>query len=102
MFILLCVAVVAVLQFQNKLYESQKLTLYLYINIEVFLGKYIVIETRGIAEWAIWWVKIVIIPTKLLIFFTFKGNRQKKDKKVPRGPFSSAAGLYRNVTKTIP
>ena len=29
---------VAVLQFQNKLYESQKLTLYLYINIEVFLG----------------------------------------------------------------
>jgi len=24
---------VAVLQFQNKLYESQKLTLYLYINI---------------------------------------------------------------------
>jgi len=34
----LCVAVVAVLQFQNMLYESQKLTLYLYINIEVFLG----------------------------------------------------------------
>ena len=31
-------AVVAVLQFQNRLYESQKLTLYLYINIEVFLG----------------------------------------------------------------
>ena len=29
---------VAVLQFQNRLYESQKLTLYLYINIEVFLG----------------------------------------------------------------
>ena len=29
---------VAVLQFQNKLYESQKLTLYLYINIEVFFG----------------------------------------------------------------
>jgi len=29
---------VAVLQFQNKLYESKKLTLYLYINIEVFLG----------------------------------------------------------------
>jgi len=29
---------VAVLQFQNKLYESQKSTLYLYINIEVFLG----------------------------------------------------------------
>jgi hypothetical protein len=27
-----------VLQFQNRLYESQKLTLYLYINIEVFLG----------------------------------------------------------------
>ena len=34
----LAVAVVAVLQFQNRLYESQKLTLYLYINIEVFLG----------------------------------------------------------------
>jgi len=33
-----CVAVVAVLQFQNRLYDSQKLTLYLYINIEVFLG----------------------------------------------------------------
>ena len=33
-----CVAVVAVLQFQHRLYESQKLTLYLYINIEVFLG----------------------------------------------------------------
>jgi hypothetical protein len=40
------VALVAVLQFQNRLYESQKLTLYLYIyyiyniyiNIEVFLG----------------------------------------------------------------
>ena len=32
-----CVAVVAVLQFQNRLYESQKLTLYL-LNIEVFLG----------------------------------------------------------------
>ena len=32
------VAVVAVLQFQNRLYDSQKLTLYLYINIEVFLG----------------------------------------------------------------
>ena len=32
------VAVVAVLQFQNRLYYSQKLTLYLYINIEVFLG----------------------------------------------------------------
>ena len=29
---------VAVLQFPNRLYESQKLTLYLYINIEVFLG----------------------------------------------------------------
>jgi hypothetical protein len=29
---------VAVLQFQNRFYESQKLTLYLYINIEVFLG----------------------------------------------------------------
>ena len=29
---------VAVLQFQNRLYESQKLTLYLCINIEVFLG----------------------------------------------------------------
>ena len=29
---------VAVLQFQNRLYDSQKLTLYLYINIEVFLG----------------------------------------------------------------
>ena len=29
---------VVVLQFQNRLYESQKLTLYLYINIEVFLG----------------------------------------------------------------
>jgi hypothetical protein len=29
---------VAVLQFQNRLFESQKLTLYLYINIEVFLG----------------------------------------------------------------
>jgi hypothetical protein len=29
---------VAVLQFQNRLCESQKLTLYLYINIEVFLG----------------------------------------------------------------
>ena len=29
---------VAVLQFQNRLYESQKLTLYLFINIEVFLG----------------------------------------------------------------
>ena len=29
---------VAALQFQNRLYESQKLTLYLYINIEVFLG----------------------------------------------------------------
>ena len=26
------------LQFKNRLYESQKLTLYLYINIEVFLG----------------------------------------------------------------
>ena len=34
----LAVAVVAVLQFQNRFYESQKLTLYLYINIEVFLG----------------------------------------------------------------
>ena len=33
-----CVAVVAVLQFQNRFYDSQKLTLYLYINIEVFLG----------------------------------------------------------------
>ena len=33
-----CVAVVAVLQFQKRLYDSQKLTLYLYINIEVFLG----------------------------------------------------------------
>jgi hypothetical protein len=32
------VALVAVLQFQNRFYESQKLTLYLYINIEVFLG----------------------------------------------------------------
>ena len=32
------VAVVAVLQFQNRFYKSQKLTLYLYINIEVFLG----------------------------------------------------------------
>jgi len=32
----LAVAVVAVLQFQNRLYESQKLTQYLYINIEVF------------------------------------------------------------------
>ena len=31
-------AVVAVLQFQNRFYDSQKLTLYLYINIEVFLG----------------------------------------------------------------
>ena len=29
---------VTVLQFPNRLYESQKLTLYLYINIEVFLG----------------------------------------------------------------
>ena len=34
----LSVAVVAVLQFQNRFYDSQKLTLYLYINIEVFLG----------------------------------------------------------------
>ena len=34
----LCTFCVAVLQVQNKLYESQKLTLYLYINIEVFLG----------------------------------------------------------------
>jgi len=37
----LCLAVVAVLQCcssKNRLYESQKLTLYLYINIEVFLG----------------------------------------------------------------
>jgi hypothetical protein len=33
-----CAAVVAVLQFQNRFYDSQKLTLYLYINIEVFLG----------------------------------------------------------------
>ena len=33
-----CAAVVAVLQFQNRFYNSQKLTLYLYINIEVFLG----------------------------------------------------------------
>ena len=32
------IAVVAVLQFQNRFYDSQKLTLYLYINIEVFLG----------------------------------------------------------------
>ena len=32
------VAVVAVLQFPNRFYDSQKLTLYLYINIEVFLG----------------------------------------------------------------
>ena len=29
---------VAVLQFQNRFYESQKLTLDLYRNIEVFLG----------------------------------------------------------------
>ena len=29
---------VTVLQFQNRWYEGQKLTLYLYINIEVFLG----------------------------------------------------------------
>ena len=35
---ILSVAVVAVLQFQNRFYDSQKLTLYLYINIEVFLG----------------------------------------------------------------
>jgi len=35
---LVAVALVAVLQFQNRLCESQKLTLYLYINIEVFLG----------------------------------------------------------------
>ena len=35
---ILSVAVVAVLQFQNRFYNSQKLTLYLYINIEVFLG----------------------------------------------------------------
>ena len=35
---ILSVAVVAVLQFQNRCYDSQKLTLYLYINIEVFLG----------------------------------------------------------------
>jgi hypothetical protein len=34
----LAVAVVAVLQFQNRFYDSQKLTLYLCINIEVFLG----------------------------------------------------------------
>ena len=37
-FVSVHVAVVAVLQFQNRLYGSQKLTLYLYINIEVFLG----------------------------------------------------------------
>ena len=43
-----------------------------------------------------------ITPINNQNFFTFKRNRQKKDKKVPRGPFSSAAGLYRNVTKTIP
>ena len=35
---ILSVAVVAVLQFQNRFYDSQKSTLYLYINIEVFLG----------------------------------------------------------------
>ena len=34
----LCIALVAVLQFQNRFYESQKLTLYLFIYIEVFLG----------------------------------------------------------------
>ncbi len=32
------VTLVTVLQFQNRWYEGQKLTLYLYINIEVFLG----------------------------------------------------------------
>ena len=38
MFIRHSVTPVTVLQFQNRWYEGQKLTLYLYINIEVFLG----------------------------------------------------------------
>ena len=33
-----CVAVVAVLQFQNRLYESKKINSIFIINIEVFLG----------------------------------------------------------------
>ena len=42
---------VAVLQFQNRLYESQKLTLYLYINIEVFLGyRVIVLRTATLQQ----------------------------------------------------
>jgi hypothetical protein len=47
----LAAALVAVLQFKNRFYESQKLTLYLYINIEVFLGyRVIVLRTATLQQ----------------------------------------------------